>query len=113
VKVSFLQSGGFVGAPRGCEVDSALLEPKEAREIERLVHECGLTAPGTFLSEAARDLKHYEIGVEPGDGPVPGERHGEASDKSFRVVFDDATVPATARPLLAYLKQRARPRGPG
>lgn len=113
MKVSFLQSGGFVGAPRGCEVDSALLEPKEAREIERLVHECGLTAPGTFLSGAARDLKQYEIGVELGDALVPGESRGEASGKSFRVVFDDASVPATARPLLAYLKQRARPQGLG
>jgi len=100
VKVTFLQSGGFVGAPKGCDVDSALLEPAAAREIEELVHDSHLKASGKSLSVAARDLKHYEIVVEEGEGPAT----------SIRVVFDDATVPASAGPLLAYLKQRAKPR---
>jgi hypothetical protein len=115
VKVTFLQSGGFVGAPKGCDVDSALLEPEAAREIEKLVEGSGLTASGKFLSGTARDLKQYEIVVERnmGHDEVPGERKGRASGSSaVRVVFDDASVPAQARALLSYLKQRARPRPP-
>ena len=99
MKVTFLQSGGFVGAPKGCDVDSALLEPAAAREIEELVHDSHLKASGKSLSVAARDLKQYEIVVE-----------AEGAGGPIRVVFDDATVPASAGPLLAYLKQRAKPR---
>jgi len=111
VKVSFLQSGGFVGAPKGCDVDSALLEPEAAREIEKLVHDSGLTASGKFLSGTARDLKQYEIVLEPGE--VPDEKTGKGHGSSaVRLVFDDASVPAPARALLSYLKQRARPRPP-
>ena len=107
MKVSFLQSGGFVGAPKGCEIDSALLEPEAAREIEKLVHDSGLTASGKFLSGTARDLKQYEIVLK--QDQAPGDRLGSSA---VRVVFDDASVPAPARALLSYLKQRARPRPP-
>ena len=102
MKVSFLQSGGFVGAPRGCDLDAAALEPNAAGELERLARESGLTASGTFLSAAARDLKRYEIVIE---GAGPG---GEA----VRVTLDDSTVPAPAREFLAYLKRRSKPRPP-
>jgi len=103
VKVTFLQSGGFAGATRGCAVDSALLDPEAAREVEGLVQASRLTASGTSLSPAARDLKQYEIAVE---------RRGPGDRGAVRVVFDDSTVPPAARALLAYLKQRARPTRP-
>jgi hypothetical protein len=100
VKVSFLQSGGFAGVTKGCDLDCAALEPGAATELERLVRESGLTSSGTSLSAGARDLKRYEIvieGGEPGSDPV-------------RVTLDDATIPERARDFVAYLKQRARPR---
>lgn len=115
MKVSFLQSGGFVGAPKGCDVDSALLDPEAAREIEKLVEGSGLTASGTFLSGTARDLKQYEIVIERDEVrlQVPAPRAAKrAGGASVRLVFDDASVPASARALLSYLKQRARPRPP-
>jgi hypothetical protein len=37
MKVRFVQSGGFVGAVRACELDTAALAPDAAREVERLV----------------------------------------------------------------------------
>ena len=95
MKVRFQQSGGFVGAPRGCEVDTSALEPEAAREVERLVDAAALTA-GTFTTTGARDLKRYEIVVEGPAGPV-------------RVVLDDRTVPPAAAPLLAYLRRGALP----
>ncbi len=111
MKVSFLQSGGFAGVTKGCVVDSTLLEPKAATEIEKLVHDSGLKVSGTFLSGTARDLSQYDIVVER-DGQ-PGEGMVQRPDSAaIRVVFDDTTVPAPARALLSYLKQRARPRPP-
>lgn len=104
MKVRFRQSGGFVGALRGCEVETSSLEAGEARELERLVKSAGLEAgsavPASTAaaggSAGARDLRRYEIEVEGPGGPV-------------RVVLDDRTVPPAAAPLLAYLKGRARP----
>ena len=108
MKVTLIQSGGFVGAAKECTVDSALLDPAGAREVERLVEESGLTASGTFLSPAARDLKQYEIVLE-----GTAARGDEPDRPAVRVLLDDSTVPAPARGLLAYLKQRSRPQLPG
>jgi len=94
MKVRFLQSGGFAGMVRGCELDSAALAPELARELEQLVGQSQIT-PGEYLSETARDLQQYEITIENGG--------------SVSVVFDDANIPASARPLLNFLKKLARP----
>ena len=102
--MSFLQSGGFPGLVKGFDLDSAALEPAAAAEVERLVRQSGLTASGSVVSEGGRDLKRYDLVIE---GAAPA---GEPGSEPVRVTLDDSTVPAPARDLLAYLKQRARPR---
>jgi len=97
MRVTFLQSGGVVGAVRGCELDSSLLPPDEARELEALVRSSGLTASGEFLSPEGRDLRLYEIRVEKGTNIVA-------------VTFDDRTLPEDARPLVSLLRRNAKPR---
>ncbi len=52
MRVKFLQSGGVVGAVRGCELDSARLAPDDARELESLVRDSGITESGEFLAPA-------------------------------------------------------------
>jgi hypothetical protein len=96
MKVRFVQSGGFVGAVRGCELDTAALAPDAARELERLVGESGIAGSGVLLSDRARDLQQYEITIEDG-----GARS---------VVLDDSSIPASAKPLLGFLKKHAGPR---
>ncbi|MBM7059469.1 hypothetical protein JQX08_02000 [Pseudomonas sp. UL073] len=96
MKVRFVQSGGFVGAVKGCVLDTADLGQDDAQELERLVRESGLVA-GQSFSAAARDLNQYEITIE-------GERQ-------LSVSFDERSVPSSARLLVGYLKQRARPQG--
>lgn len=96
MKVRFLQSGGFVGIVKGCELDTASLAPDEVRELERLVGESGIAGSGIFLSDKARDLQQYEITIEDGN--------------SISVVLDDSSVPQAAKPLLGFLKKCARPR---
>jgi hypothetical protein len=98
MRVKFVQSGGVVGATRGCELDSSSLPPDEARELESLVRASGLPAAGRFLSPAARDLRLYEILVESEAGSVA-------------VTFDDGTLPEQARPLVSFLRRNATPRG--
>ena len=100
MRVRFLQSGGLVGAARGCELDSARLEPDDARELLELVKASGLMASGKFLSAAGRDLRLYEIEVESDSGTVA-------------VTFDDHTLPEKARPLVSFLKRNARPQDRG
>ncbi len=97
MKVTFLQSGGFAGAVRGWEIDTAALAPEAARELEHLVRGSGLPASGEFLSDKGRDLQQYEITIEDGS-------------RKRELVFDDSTVPQSARPLLGFLKKHARPK---
>ena len=98
VRVTFVQSGGVVGAPRRCELDTARLPRDEARELESLVTDSQLLASGDHRSPAGRDLRLYEIRVETGAETVS-------------VTFDDLTLPERARPLVGFLRRKARPRG--
>jgi hypothetical protein len=96
MKVRFVQSGGYAGLIKGCEVDTANLSSDEAAELERLVRESGISGSGELLSDVGRDLKQYELSIE-----------GRTSKVS--ITLDDSSVPQTAEPLIAYLKKRSRP----
>ena len=98
VRVTFVQSGGIVGAARACELDSSLLPADEARELESLVAASELGSSGDYRSPNARDLRSYEIRVE-----------DEA--RRVSVTFDDRTLPERARPLVSFLRRNSRPRG--
>ena len=100
LRVKFLQSGGVVGAPRGCELDSSRLPEDDARELLALVQASGLLTSGEFLSVAGRDLRTYEIQVESAAGSVT-------------VTFDDHTLPEEARPLVRFLRRNAKPQDRG
>ncbi|MET0950027.1 MAG: protealysin inhibitor emfourin [Pseudomonas sp.] len=98
MKVCFVQSGGIVGAIKSCEVDTSSLEQPEADELLKLVRNSGLDQSCSFVSAQARDLKQYEITIE-----------DEAS--SICIVFDAENIPQSARTLLSFLMQRAKPGG--
>jgi hypothetical protein len=97
VRVRFLQSGGFAGAVRGCELDTSSLPPEEGRELETLVQSSGLCGSGEFRSPGARDLRLYEIHVERDSG-------------GLAVTYDELTLPEQARPLVSFLRRNATPR---
>ena len=96
MRISFMQSGGFVGAIKGCTIDAADLAPEERQELESLVTASGLSESFEQLSSTGRDLRQYEIVIE---------EHATVQ----RIVCDDRSVPESARPLLAFLVARARP----
>jgi len=100
MRVTFVQSGGVVGAVRGCDLDTAALSPEEARELESLVLASGLAASGEFLSPGRRDLRLYEIAIESGTGRLA-------------VKFDDQTLPEQVRPLVSFLRRNAKPHARG
>lgn len=97
MKVCFVQSGGFVGAVKGCEVNTAELDGPQADTLRQLVRDSGLERSCRFVSETARDARQYEITIEDEAQPI-------------NVVFDDHNVPDSARLLLGFLQQRAKPR---
>lgn len=97
--VRFDQSGGYAGLLKGCEIDTTALPPEKAKEIEQLVKASAISASGEFLSDSSRDLRQYEITIEDG-----------ASKTS--VIFDDESLPQSARPLIGYLKKCSRPKAP-
>ena len=97
MKVSFLQSGGFSGLVKGCEFDTADLGPDAAREIEQITKASGISTSGEFFSDSGRDLQQYEITIEDGNSAIS-------------VVFDDETIPGSAKSLVGYLKKHSQPK---
>jgi hypothetical protein len=96
MKVCLVQSGGFIGAVKRCEVDTDTLDKPEAEQLQRLVSDSGLNQSSRSLTDEARDLNEYEITIEDGTSAIC-------------LTFDEHNVPESARQLLGYLKQRARP----
>ena len=95
MKVCYVQSGGFIGALKSCEVNTAELEQHEAQQLEQLVRDSGLSQSARLRSEQARDLKQYEITIED-------------ETRAICVEFDDQNIPESARTLLGFLQKRAR-----
>ena len=100
MRITFTQSGGFVGAVRGCRIDAATLPVEERLRLEGLVAASGLDASLERFGAAGRDRRQYEIRIDRGDDEV-------------RVCCDEACLPDPARPLVRFLVQRATPRRPG
>ncbi len=100
MRITFVQSGGFVGTIKGCRIDTAALEPAERARVESLVATSGITASFTERSAAARDVKQYQIAIEQ-DAAI------------LRVECDDRCVPEAARPLVGFLAAKATPQRPG
>jgi hypothetical protein len=99
MKVRFTQSGGYAGLSKGLEVDTKELPAEEAESLHRLVEESSMPEAGQYLSDTGRDLQQYEITIE---------RGGEKTS----LVFDDETLPPSAKPLVGYLKKRSKPQPP-
>ena len=97
MRITFIQSGGFTGTVRGCRIDSADLEDEDRDELEELVQKAGWTESWEAFSEG-RDRWQYDIQID-------------RDTVAVHVVCDDSCVPA-ARPLVAYLKDNARPQTP-
>ncbi|NBW95307.1 MAG: hypothetical protein EBR28_00900 [Planctomycetia bacterium] len=94
LRISFSQSGGLVGLVRRCVVNTDGLPPDEQRKVHELVAATGWRRSWARSSRAF-DRFWYEIVIVQG-----------ATELS--VECDDACVPARARPLVAYLKDRAK-----
>jgi hypothetical protein len=96
MKVSFHESGGYAGLLKGCEIDTSALAPEKAKELEQLIEASGISASGEFLSDSSRDLHQYEITIERGASKIS-------------VIFDDQSIPQSAKPLIGYLKKCSKP----
>lgn len=97
MKLRFDQSGGYAGLLKGCDIDTADLPYEKAKELEDLVQASEI-ASGEFLSTSSRDLQQYELTIEDGGSKTS-------------VIFDDGSVPQSAKRLIGYLKKCAKPKG--
>ena len=96
MRITFMLSGGFAGAVRGCRIDTVGLAAADRAAIEGLVVASGLVASFERLAAAARDQKQYDLAIE-------------RSEMFVRVSCDDASLPDPARPLVAELVRRSTP----
>ena len=96
MKVRFVQSGGFLGLLKGCEIDTSSLTRVQAKTLQQLIEVSGIAGSGVYLSDSGRDLRQYEITLEWGT-------------MGISVTFDDETLPQSARQLIGYLKKCSKP----
>ena len=95
MKISFVQSGGFLGVIRECKIDTTVLARDTAQKIEHIAKTSGISVSGEFFSDSGRDLQQYEITIAD-------------KNSTISVVFDDDTVPVSAKSLVGYLKSHSR-----
>ena len=99
ILIDFTQSGGFAGLVKSCTLDNTTLDRADWAVLERLIDSSGLTELTESLagiSAVGRDRRCYTLSISRGDGVVVVE-------------CDDNSIPAAARPLVAFLTARARP----
>ncbi|MCZ8121601.1 MAG: hypothetical protein O9295_27025 [Microcystis sp. LE18-22.4A] len=97
MKIQFQQSGGFAGLIRGCEIDTQLLSPDEAAQLQSLVKQSGILQLQSQRTENAADLFNYEIVIETEDG------------NRYSISSDDNSLPQSVKPLLEYLQSQCQP----
>jgi hypothetical protein len=95
MKIIYRQSGGIAGVMKGCELDAAQMAPVDRESLLKLVEQAGVQETVTALSEQARDVTLHDIQIE---------QEGETR----RLLVDDLSAPAAVRPLLSFLKKRAK-----
>jgi hypothetical protein len=97
MKVSYLQTGGIMGARRSFETNTRELPAAEQAKLLKMLEESGLThkSLGERLGKA-NDAFTYEIKLDDGQ-------------KICTARFDDVTMPERMRPLVEYLRERAGP----
>ncbi len=96
MRITFMLSGGFAGAVRGCRIDTATVAAVERTEWESLVSASGLVASFERFAATARDRRQFDLAIERPEAFV-------------RVSCDDASLPDPARPLVAELVKRSTP----
>ena len=99
MRITFMLSGGFAGAVRGCRIDTAGLAAADRVAVEGLVIASGLVASFERFAAAARDRKQYDLAID-------------RAEMFVRVTCDDASLPDPARPLVAELVKRSTPQPP-
>ena len=95
MKIRFRQTGGFGGLVLGSDLDTSTLPPSEAQELARLVKQANLEKIHARRNPRGRDLQNYEISVE-------------SDELTAKASFDDMSIDANVKPLLEFLRQRAR-----
>ena len=99
LKVRYVQSGGFAGLIRECTIDAAALAPVAAAVLKRLVKAASLAKLKTARTQGVADLLLHDFAIETDAG-------------TFKLSFDDLSLPKALRPLVAFLARRSKPLPP-
>ena len=95
MRIKYLQSGGFSGTTKACELDSTTMDQVEQETVKGLVDQAAVRESTTARSETARDVCVHDIQIE-----KDGTTH--------HIVVDDVSIPERLRPLLNFLRKRAK-----
>lgn len=99
MRIKFVQSGGYAGLVRGCELDASSLTG-DAAESFAFLRNLLKTSDGTIRENSAgKDVTVYQIEIITGD-------------RSDVISFDDMTMPEKLYPLVQILIESSKPLKP-
>lgn len=95
--IQFERTGGFAGIRLACDVDTELLSPEEARQVNKLVEAAKLFDLPEQSSGArqAADQFNYKLVIE-----------SQGQQKLIRTT--ETSAPEALQPLLEWLTEKAR-----
>lgn len=106
MKIYFERSGGFAGISSSAVIDIHSLPPDEADKIQGMIDNAkGFFYQPSKLSPAptqAADYFKYKITVQ--------TEEGEGEGMQNTIETNDITMPSELRPLINYLKEKAKKR---
>jgi hypothetical protein len=94
MRVIFRQIGGFAPVFRGCELDTESLPVDESACLQALIEDGQIFQLKGGRTPSACDVHVYDLTIETSRG-------------SYDLVFDDLSVPESAKALLAFLLDRS------
>lgn len=94
MRISFRQSGGFLGNTRVCDTES--LDVTVVSQARNLLVQSGITSSVKLISPVARDANIYTLTVS-------------EQNTFYEIIVDDASMPEKLGPLVDLLAQYAKP----
>lgn len=94
MKITFHQSGGFVGLIKGCEIDSELLSTAEGQQLNSLVNQSGILEAQSNNTPNVADVYNYHIVIK-------------TKKMTYQVSFDEQNLSEEIIPLIDFLKEHS------
>ncbi len=99
MRLKFVQSGGYAGLIKGCEIDTSTLKGSTVSSLHFLINIIRTNKKMNDIRSDIVDQFNYELEI------VEGK-------KIFQITCNEESLPKELEPLITYLKKKSKPINP-